>query len=235
MPKYNYGLGTIKGKGSSTRKFNFCQTTNPQSWTCLDEFLGINSSTVSTPTPTPTPDPTPILGKMKTVFLLELPADNAVQITANYYWDTYPQEFTRCPIVNTGATLTKTLELLDEYYNLGFRYFVGFARSSILKDILPWFNLHSDAIGISNGSTDPTLNISKNIFRMNPSDNYLLNSIQPFLEGKKINYIYSPNENAPKNLIPYIESIPGITLNLVPINSVNDFTTTEFQNTVNSF
>jgi hypothetical protein len=234
MPnKYPYLLGALSGKGSSTRKFNFCQTTNPQPWTCLDEFLPINSSIGPTP-PTPTPDPIP--GKMKTVFLLELTAgytenDVSIKNTINYYWNNYPQEFTKCPIVDTEGSLDITLSLLDEYYGYGFRYFIGFSRSTIVNGVLSWFNLHADAIGISSTSTATSLNIPKNIFRMIANDTYSIDSIRTFLENKTVNYIYSANEYAATDLIPYIEAISGITLLQYPIQNNSDIDALTFLNT----
>jgi hypothetical protein len=232
MPSRNaYNLGSLRGFGSSTRIYNFCRQTSPTPWTCIDQF------TENAPQPPP-PPPSP--GKMKTVFLLELTAgytenDIPMKNTLEYYWNTYSQEFINCPVVDTQGSLNVTLDLLDEYYNYGFRNFVGFSRSTIVNGVLDWFNLHSNAIGISATSTDPTLNIPKQIFRMTPSDNYVIDSIQSFLKDKTVNYIYSSNENAPTNLIPNIQSIQGISLNLIPITSTSDFNTTEFINTVNSF
>ena len=166
-------------------------------------------------------------GKMKTVFLLELSAgiienDISVKETVNYYWNTYPQEFTKCLVVDTKGSLITTLNLLEEYYNYGFRYFVGFSRSTIVNGVLDWFNLHPDASGISSTSTAASLYIPKNIFRMTPNDNNIIDSISSNLENKMVNYIYEANELASIDLIKYIEEIPGIILVKYPISDTND-------------
>jgi hypothetical protein len=210
-------MSSRNGIGSYSRMLNFCKQTNPQPWTCINQFINI----------IPAPVPVPVPGKMKTVFLLELTdgfVDNdlIMQNTLNYYWNTYPQEFIKCPIIDTQGSLVITLELLDEYYNYGFKFFVGFSRSTVVNDVLDWFNLHADAIGISATSTAPSLNVPKNIFRMTPNDHYMIDSIMPFLEGKTVNYIYSVNEYAPVNLIPYIQDISGVNLVLYPIQNTSD-------------
>lgn len=225
-----YKLGAVKGKGSSTRMYYFCKQTSSEPWNCIEDFINIE----------PTPVPNPVPGKMKTVFLLELTAgytinDVSVQSTLNYYWNTYPQEFTKCSIVDTQGSLEVTLQLLEEYYDYGFRKFVGFSRSTILNGVLDWFNMHPEAIGISATSSDPTLKVPKQIYRMTPSDDYMIDSIKTYLENKTVHYIYSSNENAPTNLIPYIQAITGISLSLVPITSVDDFTDPSFQSTINGY
>lgn len=227
MPNYNYCLGTLKGKGSSTRKFNFCQTTSSQPSTCLNEFLGITPTSLTNSLTTSLTSSVPRPGKMKTVFLLELSAgyienDVSIKNTSNYYWDTCPQEFTKCPIIDTQGKLDITLSLLDEYYNYGFRYFIGFSRSTIVNGVLDWFKKHADAIGISATSTAKSLNIPKNIFRMTTNDNTMIDSIRQFLENKTVNYIYSATEYAATDLITYIEAIQGIVLNLYPIKNNSD-------------
>lgn len=214
-----YNLGATRGIGSSTRMYNLCRQTNSAPWTCINQFIN---------PPTPVPIPLPKPGKMKTVFLLELTAgitenDNAMKNTINYYWNTYPQEFIKCPIVDTQGSLDITLQLLNEYYNYGFRYFVGFSRSSIVNGVLDWFNKHPEATGVSSTSTAPILDIPKNIFRMTANDHYMVDSVKSFLENKTVNYIYNDGELACTNLIPYIHDIIGSggTLNLYPITNSN--------------
>ena len=146
----------------------------------------------------------------------------AIQQTVNYYWNTYPQEFSKCPIVDTQGSLNITLQLLEEYYNYGFRFFVGFSRSTIVNGVLDWFNLHPDAIGISSTSTAVILDIPKKIFRMTPNDSFMIDSIKSNLIDMSLNYIYEANELAATDLIPYIEAIPGITLYQYPISNISD-------------
>ena len=62
-------------------------------------------------------------GKMKTVFLLELsagavkPTDTTLKNTIEYYWNTYPQEFISCPIVDTKGSLDLNISFLNESNN----------------------------------------------------------------------------------------------------------------------
>lgn len=215
----SYNLGAISGFGSSTRIYNNCLQTSSQPWNCINQFLPRTSSVPSPPVPPP-----PVPGITKAVFLLELSAgitenDLAMQQTVNYYWNTYPQEFSVCPIVDTQGDINITLDLLNKYYSYGFRNFVGFSRSTILNEVLDWFNQNPDATGISSTSTAAVLDIPKNIYRMTANDNYLLQSITTYLENQTVNYIYEGDELAAISLITEIQQITGITLNQYPISS----------------
>jgi hypothetical protein len=50
-------LGSTKGRGSSTRMFNYCRQTTPQPWNCINQFITITPS-LAPPTPSPTSDTT---------------------------------------------------------------------------------------------------------------------------------------------------------------------------------
>jgi hypothetical protein len=50
-------LGSTKGRGSSTRMFNYCKKTSENPSGCINQFINISPVT-STSTPTPTPTPT---------------------------------------------------------------------------------------------------------------------------------------------------------------------------------
>ncbi len=155
----------------------------------------------------------------KTIALLNLNGDFGnlnVKNTLEFYWKNYPREFKSFPIENTEGNITKTLELLEKYYNLGYRYFIGFTSSSTVAALLDWFNMHPDAIGVSPSSTAPILNIPKNIFRMAPPDNFILDSVLPQLESSsKIYYIYTLDELAPLNILELLEKNPTIKSKLV--------------------
>ena len=111
-------------------------------------------------------------GPMKAVFLLNLTKTTniAAQTTFNYYWLNYSQEFKECPIVDNEGSLERTLQLLDEYYEYGFKYFVSFQTSTVLKGVLEsnWFDFHPDAIGISPTANSNSLSVPKNIYRLLP-------------------------------------------------------------------
>lgn len=156
------------------------------------------------PIPPPIP-PIPVEKDLKTVALLELTGigiveyDNSIKQTFEYYFQNHSNEFKRFPIVDTQGEISRTLLLLEQYYKLGYRIFIGLNRSSILNGVLNWFQQHPDATGISINSTSPTLSIPKNIYRLTPSDDNILNNIEisPFLLSKNnIFYVYSQGETA---------------------------------------
>ncbi len=156
----------------------------------------------------------------KTISLLALNGDIGNQVVKNtleFYWKNYPQEFKSFPIVNTEGSIVKTIELLDSFYKLGYRYFVGFTSSTTVAGVLDWFNLHPDAIGISPSSTATSLSVPKKFFRMAPTDNYILDSVTPQLEiATKIYYIYTEGEIAPLNILELLENNPSLESKLVP-------------------
>jgi hypothetical protein len=88
----------------------------------------------------------------KTLLLLQpfsYKVDDYIQRTFNYYWDKYPELFERIQIVytdideNGNPTLDKkiiienNIKYLNEYYNKGYRLFVGFGISDVLAAVLP--------------------------------------------------------------------------------------------------
>lgn len=179
-----YGLAP---NSEGSRIYNWCHRNQP------NNMLGCCLSQVVKPAPKP--------GKMKAVFLLELSAglvqstDNCYKNTLNYYWNTYPQEFTKCPIVDTAGSLDKTISLLTEYYGYGFRYFCGFTSSNILTGVLGWFNLHPDATGFTIFGNVNSLSVPKSVYRFKPSNSYRITSIQDkitsaYEAGGNIYYIY---------------------------------------------
>jgi len=114
--------------------------------------------------------------------------------------------------VSTGVgttTLEKTIYLLDKYYDQGFRVFFGFSRSTILSGCLSWFDEHPDAIGVSATSSSDTLNVTKNVYRLQPTDQTTVNSINVPLQNSinndsKIYYIYSDEEVASAAVLDYL-------------------------------
>jgi hypothetical protein len=151
----------------------------------------------------------------KTIALLELTGgyssnDLIVKKTLEYYWKNFNQEFKAFPIMDTRGDIQRTLALLDKYYKLGYRYFFGFSRSTIVEATLNWFNLHPDAIGISTTSTAPILNVPKQIFRLTPNDNYIIEPILPQLQASsKVYYIYTEGEVAMLNILEILKTELG--------------------------
>lgn len=115
---------------------------------------------------------------LKTAALLELTGpfqkeDNGLKNTFEYYWNISKRmglKYKKFPIYDTKGDVTLNLKYLDKLYKRGYRIFIGFSRSSILKQLLPWFNAHPDAIGISATSTAYSLAVKKHIYRMTPID-----------------------------------------------------------------
>ena len=116
--------------------------------------------------------------KLKTAALLELTGtfdkdDNGLQYTFEYYWDISKRiglKYKKFPVYDTKGDVALNLKYLDKLYKRGYRIFIGFSRSSVLTQVLPWFNAHPDAIGISATSTAYSLAVKKHIYRMTPID-----------------------------------------------------------------
>ncbi len=178
----------------------------------------------------------------KTIALLELTGDGytsndiVVKNTFQFYWKNYNSEFKAFPIIDTKSDLNITLNLLENYYNNGYRYFVGFSRSTIVSGVLDWFNNHPEAIGISSTSTAPILNIPKKIYRMTPNDDYILNSVLPQLESSsKVYYIYTAGEVAMLNILSLLKSNPIISPKLITFAVNPDNSNLTVQNIENLF
>lgn len=180
--------------------------------------------------PNPIPPPLPP-NDLKTVALLELTNssmsdyDNTLKTTFEYYF-TNSEEFKSFPIIDTEGNLEKTLQLLDLYYGLGYRIFIGFDRSSILEKVKPWFDAHPKAIGISPNSTSPTLDIPKNIYRILPSSTKIGENVtlSPYLvTRRKIYYVYSEGQTTSEFVLALLLSpISPIKNKIVPIPILSD-------------
>ena len=181
-----------------------------------------NSEHPSSPSPSPTPPPTPPTpspsppGPLKTVFLLELSTgiqittDNNIKQTLEYYWDNNPIEFSRCPIEDTKGSMEILLSLLDKYYAAGYRYFSGFTSSNVFKAVIPWFNEHPDATGITTfGNLSSLDNIPKNMYRLTPTNLIRTSSIVPYMTSKNVYFVYTRNlvaiDELKNSLIKYKE------------------------------
>ena len=151
-----------------------------------------------------------------TIALLELSSgfvsnDVIIKDCFNFYWNSYSSEFLKFPIVDTGGSEKKTLDLLEKYYNFGYIYFVGFNLSTTVSYVLEWFNMHPKAIGISATSTAPLLKIPKYIFRMTADDNYILEAIyEKLYSSQTVYYIYSDLQIATLNVLKILENNSNI-------------------------
>ena len=180
---------------------------------------------------------------LKSIALLEFSGsgytstDSNIKQTLCYYWTT-SNLFNPMPIIDTTGSVNKTLELLEKYYNLGYRIFFGFNRSTMLKSVLPWFNSHKDAIGVSPGSSSDTLTIEKSIYRLQIVDSFLLKAMNPKIlqsigSGGRVFYFYSGDEIASENVLTILTTIYGVN-NIIPYK-VNANSSNLTVNEVSSF
>ena len=111
------------------------------------------------------------------------------------------------PIIDYKIIIENNIKYLNEYYNKGYRLFIGFTLSSILEGVLPWFkNIGIEAQGVSLTATSTTLNIPKPIYRLNTNNKLIIDSLDfIFNKASKIYYVYSDNQVAPLDLIPYLK------------------------------
>ena len=168
----------------------------------------------------------------KAIALLEinnpnLNFDTIINYAILHYWN-YDKTLPRFPIINTYTTdvndielINKTIVLLDKYYSDGYRIFLGFSRSTILKGINDWFARHPLAVALSCFSTSIDSDIidrtNSNVYRLEYSDNYIVDSILPVINtSTKVFYIYSGNENAAINIKDYITN--NVTAELLSYN-----------------
>lgn len=168
----------------------------------------------------------------KAIALLEinnpnLNFDTIINYAILHYWN-YDKTLPRFPIINTYTTdvndielINKTIVLLDKYYSDGYRIFLGFSRSTILKGVNDWFARHPLALALSCFSTSIDSDIidrtNTNVYRLEYSDNYIVDSILPLINtSTKIFYIYSGNENAAINIKDYITN--NVTAELLSYN-----------------
>lgn len=169
--------------------------------------------------------PTVYLPKTIGLFELSDPSftyDLNIRSTFEYYWKNYNKDFKAFPIFDTYGDPSKTIEYLNKYYQMGYRYFVGFSRSTILFHVLDWFESHPDAIGFSLYSTAINLHIPKNIFRLSPNDHIILTSILSSLQqSNKLYYIYNQNELAQTQLLHYLQQLEFADLRVYAVTSDN--------------
>ncbi len=127
------------------------------------------------------------------------------------------------PIIETDGSTENNLELLNKYYNEGYRIFLGFSRSTILAGVLQWFIEHPDTIGLSLTSSAISLSVPKNIYRLITPLSDTLNSLNNVSKNADIiYYIYNEDEVISQDFKFLLENNP-ITkdkLKLYPI--IND-------------
>ena len=153
--------------------------------------------------------------------------------TFNYYWDLYPDLFGRIQILYTDIDengnptsdnkiiIENNIKYLNEYYSKGYRIFVAFDRSSIIKGVLPWFEtIGTEAKGISLTSTAGSLDIPKPIYRLQSNDNKSIDALNFILnDASKIYYIYSEGELAGTSALIFLEELYPNKIISYPVKS----------------
>ena len=173
--------------------------------------------------------------------------DPLISETFNYYWNKYPELFGKIQIVYTdidknGEPITdndkiieNNIKYLNEYYNKGYRLFIGFSKSTDLGGVLPWFNtVGTKAKGISLTSAASSLSFPKPVYRLVISYNKLIDSLNFILaNADKIYYIYSENQLAPKDFLFYLELLyPG---KIIPYSVKTDSSNLTLENIQNLY
>ncbi len=135
----------------------------------------------------------------KPIALLELSGlnsyDTGLNKSLNYFWENN-NDFVRFPVYDTGSTVDKTLELLQKYYDEGYRVFMACSRSGMLVQTINWFLEHPDAIGLSQQSNTLNLDYPKNVYRFKPSISFFTDCISQELHatvdrGGRIFYLFA--------------------------------------------
>jgi hypothetical protein len=157
-----------------------------------------------------------------------------------YYCWAETDKFDNFPIYNTDGSVEVTLELLQKYYDEGFRIFIGFNRLGMLVEVIPWFNSHPDAIGITSVSSNTVQPINKNIYQMRPSNTFVINYLSdnvftPTVEnGGRIFYVYNSDELISISLAIYLETKYGVN-NVIKFPISPDYSNLTKENIVNFY
>lgn len=124
MPsKYAYNLGATRGKGSSTRMYNYCLQTTSNQFACIQQFITIDSPSMPTVTPSaPTiTSITPGLTRLTVIFTAPT-SDGGSSITNYQYSTNNGTSFTSAgtttsPITITGLTNGTTYQVIIRAVN----------------------------------------------------------------------------------------------------------------------
>ncbi len=163
------------------------------------------------------PIPAPVGPKKKAIVFVDLSSPIAIQSIVDpiYYYTTTTNLFEHLSIINVSNEKQAAIDALNKYYAEGYTVFIGFSTSRSVYDVLDWFDSHPDTIGISIGSSANSLStIKKNIYRLQPSDQYLIDGINEPLqktidEGGKIFYVFSEGEVATNELLLFLQETYG--------------------------
>ncbi len=157
----------------------------------------------------PGPPPPYVVTNFKSVAILEderNAIDTNVKNTLIYYFTNYNSIYQPFNIVITNPDVNEYLTALQNYYDLGYRYFIVTSHTAILYGIIDWFNNHPDAVGYSNYAQSTIFsNIPKNIYTLNPSiDSKLeLFSNSCIIPYDIVYFVYNPNPTLVTNVDAY--------------------------------
>lgn len=141
--------------------------------------------------------------------------DQFLQVNFEYLQELYGFRF---PMIDTGGSIENAINLLDQYYNRGYRVFLGISRSELVRELIPWFDERPDALGISL-STAQSLAIRKNIVRLNISSAITYRHIAQFANQYPNSLIILETgsislQDARDAILPFIQNETVVELDL---------------------
>lgn len=127
--------------------------------------------------------------------------------TINYYWTLYPN-FVTFEIVDNRQDIEYMIELLDKYYQEGYRVFFGPLTPPMIAGVIDWFTTHPEAIGLTPVTASNSLIFPKNFFSLQPSDfyfiNYIIDQVDPTSD---LYYIYTANAPVTSEILTKIQTL----------------------------
>jgi hypothetical protein len=174
------------------------------------------------------------MSQKKVIALLDLtgPIEGANYFVSslNYFWTLYPN-FVTFEIVDNKQNIEYTIELLDKYYQEGYRVFFGPLISTVLVGVFNWFEIHPDVIGITPVSDANSLIFPKNYFRLQPSDFYFINFITTQVNPATSNvyYFYNTGQLASADCLTKIQSSFTSNIYTYPVTTNSSLNVTDVQ------
>ena len=200
-----------------------------------ESLSGVNTPGINKPQGRQ-PVPPPVPPKPTTIIAALLDFNNSTDLgikdTLEYYFNGN-FNFKSFPIENTQGDENNTLNLLDKYYGMNYRIFLGFSNSDILfpgTGILEWFNLHPDCTPISCESASILFNNPKSMYRLQPLPTTLVQLNTTIIVGTRniVYLIYDSSKVSNQLLIAFLESISGqigVQIIYKPIDGASNITT----------
>jgi hypothetical protein len=232
--KMNYSRGIVPSQTNTTNS-NFYGNMygKPQLLNQINNFLKRFPNRAS-PVPGPGPKPTPIYNtKIIAILNFNDPVyDQPIVETLKYYFENVPR-FYEFPIVDYGGDFDKLLELLNEYYDKGFRYFLTATLTPALSACIQWFAEHPDAQAVSSQTRLLDHKIPKNIYRLPYSDIMPVTEKEIIGNYEAVFYVYASINNTAVGWNDYLQtrcSSLGIPYFSYPVSTLSTITDTNFVN-----